>query len=451
MADSGRPTGPRDSRPVLKDAGRTPEPRPSGRITAPRTSASREAQGTPPPKRTVGRKTILAGASAIVILVSVIVLLVRSGDDDDPESRAAGAQVLAADPHAAAGAVSNPAATTAEKRAVRRADVAPPPASTPTGATSAPIGTAARDAGAMAAATPVPIGTGARDAGAVAPPTAMTAAPPAHAHDAGVAHAHTGSGGAAPIAETKRATQPAPPSVKAAGSVDAGASAVAQGGTPALPGRAVAAQAARIAVGGRLPAEDDGGGVRVARFAPTGGVDLTGRVVDTDTGRGLSGTSVEATFEGRSVAVETDASGAFKMPGMVPGSRVLVWVGGRRDRMVAERFNVNIPDKAKTTDMGAIRLLDGDELASRLDGWIGMYVARQDDQIQVSAINAWVPAYRAGIQVGDVVLSVNGRDVRPLGARAVGFLLRGPIGSSVTLEIESKGKRRKLNVERVAH
>jgi len=95
-------------------------------------------------------------------------------------------------------------------------------------------------------------------------------------------------------------------------------------------------------------------------------------------------------------------------------------------------------------------LLDGDELASRLDGWIGMYVARRGGQVKVTAVNAWVPANKAGIEAGDTVLSVDGRDVRGLGSRTVGFLLRGPSGSSVTLEVESgDGKRRKLTLTRV--
>jgi C-terminal processing protease CtpA/Prc len=45
---------------------------------------------------------------------------------------------------------------------------------------------------------------------------------------------------------------------------------------------------------------------------------------------------------------------------------------------------------------------------------------------------------------------VDGRDVRGLGPRAVGFLLRGPGGSSTPLEVESSdGKRRKLTLQRV--
>jgi S1-C subfamily serine protease len=135
---------------------------------------------------------------------------------------------------------------------------------------------------------------------------------------------------------------------------------------------------------------------------------------------------------------------------MVPGSEVVVWVGGRRHQWVAERIDVSIPASGKKADVGVIKLLHGDEMSSRLEGWIGTYVTGRRGQVKVNAVNAWVPAYRAGIEVGDTILSVDGRDVRGLGSRAVGFLLRGPSGSSITIEVESgDGKRRKLTLERV--
>ena len=65
-------------------------------------------------------------------------------------------------------------------------------------------------------------------------------------------------------------------------------------------------------------------------------------------------------------------------------------------------------------------------------------------------MNSWVPADRAGIKVGDVILSVDGRALKGLGPRSVGFMLRGPTGSSTTLEVQSSdGNRRKLTLERI--
>ena len=49
----------------------------------------------------------------------------------------------------------------------------------------------------------------------------------------------------------------------------------------------------------------------------------------------------------------------------------------------------------------------------------------------------WSPADRAGIQVGDVLLSIGGRDVDGLGPRAAGFLLRGPAGSRANVALQN--------------
>jgi hypothetical protein len=294
------------------------------------------------------------------------------------------------------------------------------------------------------------------------PPAAATAetnAPPGG--PAGAAPTRGRDGGVSPAAETRK-LHPATAAATASAakmpsrSVDAGAAAAAaatpaspDGGQSPLKRAALAAAAPRRDGVGRLE-PDDAGQIKVARFAATGGSNMEGRVVDVNTGRPIAGTTVEARFEGRSVEIETDASGAFKMPGMVPGSKVWVWIGGRRDRFIGERIDVRIPENGKTADLGAIKLLDGDELGSTLDGWIGVYVGRRGGQVEVTAVNAWVPAHKAGIEVGDTILSVDGRDVSGLGSRTVGFLMRGPAGSSVTLELESSGgKRRKLTLQRV--
>jgi serine protease Do len=55
------------------------------------------------------------------------------------------------------------------------------------------------------------------------------------------------------------------------------------------------------------------------------------------------------------------------------------------------------------------------------------------------------PAARAGLQQGDVIVRVNGRDVNP--DQTVSFLIANtPVGSKVPLEIIRGGKRQTLNV-----
>jgi len=196
--------------------------------------------------------------------------------------------------------------------------------------------------------------------------------------------------------------------------------------------------------------EDEAGLKRVARFVASGGASLKGRAFDAETGRPLGGAIIDARLGDTFVEVETDATGAFRMPGMLPGSRVTVWVIGRADLYVSESVGVSIPGEGDTADIGVVSLIHGNELASRLQGWVGLFVARRGDNNVVGAISPWLSADRAGIQVGDILLSIDGRDVRKLGPRATNFLLRGPAGTKANIVARDvQGTRREVELERV--
>ncbi len=49
------------------------------------------------------------------------------------------------------------------------------------------------------------------------------------------------------------------------------------------------------------------------------------------------------------------------------------------------------------------------------------------------------PAEKAGLKPSDVVVSIDGRDVRGLGSGAASFLLAGKAGTQVAIGIESPG------------
>lgn len=57
-----------------------------------------------------------------------------------------------------------------------------------------------------------------------------------------------------------------------------------------------------------------------------------------------------------------------------------------------------------------------------------------------------MPAYKAGLRAGDLILSVNGTDVKEMSTDSVSDLLRGEPGTSLTLEIERPGRKGKMNI-----
>ena len=156
----------------------------------------------------------------------------------------------------------------------------------------------------------------------------------------------------------------------------------------------------RGSASGREGRDEDGDFVLVSRFVQTRGATLAGRVLDADSGRPVVGTTIEARLAGKYMKGTTDGSGAFRMPGMAPSSKVVVWVGGRHDAFVEERIDVPIPGEGQVADTGTIRLLKGDEISPRLNGWVGLFVTRRSGRVIVSAVSPWLPAgsrrYRGG-------------------------------------------------------
>jgi hypothetical protein len=199
------------------------------------------------------------------------------------------------------------------------------------------------------------------------------------------------------------------------------------------------------------PEDEDPDVVRVARFSESAGAGVKGQVIDADTGKPLPEVAVDVYFEHKVMGTLTDANGAFRLMGLIPGKRVKVWMSGRNRTFVAEYLEVQPSTEGETTEVGVVRLLRGNELGGKLRGWVGLYNGRRNHKNAVTGVNPWLPADRAGIVTGDVILSIDGRSLEGLGPRATGFLLRGPVGTKTTVKVQSRdGSTRTVQMERVA-
>lgn len=68
-------------------------------------------------------------------------------------------------------------------------------------------------------------------------------------------------------------------------------------------------------------------------------------------------------------------------------------------------------------------------------GGLGVLVGMKDDQLTVARTYRNTPAYRAGIQPGDVILKIDNKDVSGIDMDTALNLLRGQVGTKLTLTI----------------
>jgi hypothetical protein len=76
----------------------------------------------------------------------------------------------------------------------------------------------------------------------------------------------------------------------------------------------------------------------------------------------------------------------------------------------------------------------------------GLHLKRQDKSWVVEELDASSPALAAGIQTGDVVLSVDGQDASEMKLGALNDLFRQPVGTTLNLEIGSGENRRPVKL-----
>jgi hypothetical protein len=177
---------------------------------------------------------------------------------------------------------------------------------------------------------------------------------------------------------------------------------------------------------------------RVERFLEEGGAVLAGRVLDADSGKGVDDAGIEAWMGTRSIHADTDPNGVFRFDGMVPGSRVTLWITATQ-KYVQERIEVAIPSDRPRLE-STFKLLPR-SAASGHSGGIGVFLSRRAGRTVISGLDAFGPAERAGLSIGDAIVGIGKRNVSELGPGAIEYLLRGTIGEDVSISVAgSNGK-----------
>lgn len=164
-----------------------------------------------------------------------------------------------------------------------------------------------------------------------------------------------------------------------------------------------------------------------------GGWDVSG-TVRTSAGRALAGVEVNACGD----VVETDADGRFRAKARSRACRVRAVF---RDGILARR--------SETVTVGPF---DARDLALTVDdgpiAGMGIAFRMVDAGARVLQVHALTPAEEAGVEPGDIILSVDGTRTQGLTDDAFIALGTGPEGSRVTLELDRDGERLTVSFQR---
>ena len=105
-------------------------------------------------------------------------------------------------------------------------------------------------------------------------------------------------------------------------------------------------------------------------------------------------------------------------------------------------------------DDGHTRFLTPEERVENREGLSGTYVGigiqleEKDGAVVVASPIEGSPAYRAGIEAGDVVVAVDGKSVREEGVTQVVEKIKGPEGTQVKVTVSRGGEERVFDLER---
>jgi hypothetical protein len=193
-------------------------------------------------------------------------------------------------------------------------------------------------------------------------------------------------------------------------------------------------------------------GATDVRLVLGNGATLRGKVVSSEDGAPIGDAFVgpqtaDGSLKTQALPVTaTRPDGTFELTGIIGPVALRVGAGG---------YSPKLEEIPETTDGAAlgpitIALTVGGPLAFRgpdISG-IGVQVIPQGDALRVVAVLPNSGAIDAGLDAGDLIISVDDVAVATLGANDAIAKLRGPPGTSVTLTVRRDGHSSRRSVER---
>lgn len=75
---------------------------------------------------------------------------------------------------------------------------------------------------------------------------------------------------------------------------------------------------------------------------------------------------------------------------------------------------------------------------------IGVYIGQKDGYIEVISVIKNSPAEKVGLKAGDLIVSIDGMDIKDIGVEEASSLIKGPEGSTVNIGILREGKSKPI-------
>lgn len=134
----------------------------------------------------------------------------------------------------------------------------------------------------------------------------------------------------------------------------------------------------------------------------------------------------------------TDASGNFTLRGLSPGRRSVVVGAYDHHGTILGGLDVVEGGVLGPIEIVLTPVAEGEQPTIELAG-IGAVLAAQDDVLVVQRALPGGGAEKAGLAAGDAILSIDGAPVGQLGMEGAIQAIRGPVGTSVRLDVRKAG------------